>query len=210
MIFFYEKIWWFRKFFVPLHTKDEAINSGILSDLFLFSLTLISFYIMLSYQIYQSQLKDSPSFGKWYCRVVSSETLHIPELAEHMASHNTPLSKGFLEAVLKDAVSCINELALDGKRVILDNLVSFGLSVKHKMGADTADEFSIAKNVDSVVLQAIGVGEFSKSMLTKAAKLRESNSYMSPRTSTSSDTESPGTEPSAPDPSQGSGDDLGQ
>ena len=154
---------------------------------------------MLNYQIYQSQLKDSPSFGKWYCRVVSSETYHIPELAEHMASHNTPLSKGFLEAVLKDAVSCINELALDGKRVILDNLVSFGLSVKHKMGAETADEFSIAKNVESVVLQAIGVGEFSKSMLTQAAKLKESNSYVSPRSASSS------TEEETPNESGGSG-----
>ena len=166
---------------------------------------------MLSYQIYQSQLKDSPSFGKWYCRVVSSETYHIPELAEHMASHNTPLSKGFLEAVLKDAVSCINELTLDGKRVILDNLVSFGLSVKHKMGAETADEFSIAKNVESVVLQAIGVGEFSKSMLTKAAKLRESNSYASPRPpagSAGSGAETPGTEPV--DPGTDPSDDLGQ
>ena len=92
---------------------------------------------MLNYQIYQSQLKDSPSFGKYYARIVSQGTLHIPELAEHMASHNTPLAPGYLEAVLKEAVKCIKELALDGKRIILDDLASFGLSVKHKMGAAT-------------------------------------------------------------------------
>ena len=154
---------------------------------------------MVNYQIYQSQLKDSPSYGKWYCRVVSTDTLHIPELAAHRASNNTPLSKGFLEAVLKDAFACINELALDGKRIILDNLVSFGLSVKHKSGAATADEFSIAKNVESVVLQAIGVGEFSKSMLTQAAKLKESNPAVSPRSANSS------TEEEAPNESGGSG-----
>ena len=142
---------------------------------------------MLSYQIYQSQLKDSPSFGKWYARIVSQGTLHIPELAAHMASHNTPLSVGFLEAVLKDAVSCIKELSLDGKRVILDDLASFGLSIKHKTGAATADDFSVARNVESVVLQALGVGEFSKSMLTSQAKLRESNSYVSPRTTNAPD-----------------------
>ncbi|MGN0051902.1 MAG: hypothetical protein ACI37N_12060, partial [Prevotella sp.] len=89
--------------------------------------------------------------------------------------------------------------ALDGKRIILDNLVSFGLSVKHKSGAATADEFSIAKNVESVVLQAIGVGEFSKSMLTQAAKLKESNSYTSPRSTNSS------TEEETPNESGGSG-----
>ena len=154
---------------------------------------------MLTYQIYQSQLKDSPSFGKYYARIVSQGTLHIPELAAHMASHNTPLSKGFLEAVLKDAVSCINELALDGKRIILDNLASFGLSVKHKMGAATADEFNVAKNVESVVLQAIGVGEFSKSMLTQSAKLKESNSYVSPRSSsTDSGSDAEGESPVTP------------
>lgn len=142
---------------------------------------------MLNYQIYQSQLKDSPSFGKWYARIVSQGTLHIPELAAHMASHNTPLSVGFLEAVLKDAVSCIKELSLDGKRVILDDLASFGLSIKHKTGAATADDFSVARNVESVVLQALGVGEFSKSMLTSQAKLRESNSYVSPRTTNAPD-----------------------
>lgn len=151
---------------------------------------------MLNYQIYQSQLKDSPSFGKYYARIVSQGTLHIPELAEHMASHNTPLAPGYLEAVLKEAVKCIKELALDGKRIILDDLASFGLSVKHKMGAATADEFSVAKNVESVVLQSMGVGEFSKSMLTQSAKLKESNSYVSPRTASSSTEEETPVDPS--------------
>ena len=37
-------------------------------------------------------------------------------------STHAPLFKGILE----DAVGCIKELLLDGKRVQLDNLVSFG------------------------------------------------------------------------------------
>ncbi|MGN0282663.1 MAG: DNA-binding protein [Prevotella sp.] len=163
---------------------------------------------MVNYQIYQSQLKDSPSYGKFYCRIVSTDTLHIEDLAEHMAKHNTPLAPGYLKAVLEEAVSCIKELTLDGKRVILDNLVSFGLSVKHKMGAATADEFSVAKNVDSVVLQAIGLGEFSKSMLTQAAKLKESNSYVSPRTS-SSEEETPTTPPVTDEEENESGGQMG-
>ena len=138
---------------------------------------------MLKYQIYQSQLKDSPSFGKFYARIISDGTIDVKGLAEHMAKHNTPFSPGTITGIITDAISCIKELALDGKRITLDGLVSIGLSITHKMGAATADEFSVAKNVDKVKLVAMGVGEFSSSLLTTQAKLKESNTYQSPRTS---------------------------
>ena len=32
---------------------------------------------MLSYQIYQCKLKDTPAFGKWYARVVTDETIGV-------------------------------------------------------------------------------------------------------------------------------------
>ena len=165
---------------------------------------------MIKYQLYQSQLKDSPSYGKWYARVVSNETVDIKGLAEHMAAHNCPLSMGFLKAVLEQAVSCINEILLDGKRVILPNLASFGATIVHKSGAPSADDFSIAKNVEKVKLQAQGVGEFSAANLSQAARLKESTSYTSPRTTTStgSDTgEEEVTPPTTPEnPDNGDGD----
>ena len=34
------------------------------------------------------------AYGKYYARPVVTETIGIDELAEHMASHNTPFSKG--------------------------------------------------------------------------------------------------------------------
>ena len=141
--------------------------------------------IMLKYQIYKSMLKDSPSYGKYYARIVSDGTLDVKALAEHMAKHNTPFSPGTITGILTDAIACIKELALDGKRITLDGLVAIGLSITHKMGAATADEFSVSKNVDKVKLVAMGVGEFSSSLLTTQAKLKESNTYQSPRTSTS-------------------------
>jgi len=147
---------------------------------------------MLKYQIYQSKLKDSPSFGKYYARIISDGTVDVKALAEHMAKHNTPFSAGTITGILTDAIICIKELALDGKRIMLDGLVSIGLSITHKEGAATADEFSIAKNVDKVKLTAMGVGEFSRSLLTSQAKLKESNNYVSPRTSPSDETETPG------------------
>ena len=141
--------------------------------------------LMLKYQIYKSMLKDSPSYGKYYARIISDGTYDVKALAEHMSKHNSPFSPGTITGILTDAISCVKELALDGKRITLDGLVSIGLSITHKMGAATADEFSVSKNVDKVKLVAMGVGEFSSSILTTQAKLKESNTYQSPRTSTS-------------------------
>ena len=140
---------------------------------------------MLKYQIYKSMLKDSPSYGKYYARIISDGTYDVKALAEHMSKHNSPFSPGTITGILTDAISCVKELALDGKRITLDGLVSIGLSITHKMGAATADEFSVSKNVDKVKLVAMGVGEFSSSILTTQAKLKESNTYQSPRTCTS-------------------------
>ena len=141
--------------------------------------------LMLKYQIYNSMLKDSPSYGKYYARIISDGTYDVKALAEHMSKHNSPFSPGTITGILTDAISCVKELALDGKRITLDGLVAIGLSITHKMGAATADEFSVSKNVDKVKLVAMGVGEFSSSLLTTQAKLKESNTYQSPRTSTS-------------------------
>ena len=166
---------------------------------------------MLKYQIYQSQLKDSPSYGKYYARIISDGTVDVKGLAEHMAKHNTPFSPGTITGILTDAIACIKELALDGKRITLDGLLSIGLSISHKMGVDSADEFSISKCVDKVKLVALGVGEFSSSLLTTQAKLKESNTYQSPRTgsTTTGAPENPGTDPDdggeVVDPGSGSG-----
>ena len=166
---------------------------------------------MLKYQIYQSQLKDSPSYGKYYARIISDGTVDVKGLAEHMAKHNTPFSPGTITGILTDAIACIKELALDGKRITLDGLLSIGLSISHKMGVDSADEFSISKCVDKVKLVALGVGEFSSSLLTTQAKLKESNTYQSPRTgsTTTEDPEFPGSDRDdggeVVDPGSGSG-----
>ena len=165
---------------------------------------------MLKYQIYKSMLKDSPSYGKYYARIISDGTYDVKALAEHMSKHNSPFSPGTITGILTDAISCVKELALDGKRITLDGLVSIGLSITHKMGAATADEFSVSKNVDKVKLVAMGVGEFSSSILTTQAKLKESNTYQSPRTSTSTTSPDDGGEtPGGSDNTGGGSDNTG-
>lgn len=149
---------------------------------------------MLKYQIYQSQLKGSTAYGKWYCRIVSTKTMNVAEVAEHMHAHHTPFSSGTITGIITDAVRCTKELLLEGKKVYWDNLASFGLSIEHNYGAATADEFTVAKNVKNVKLTAQGVGEFSKNILSGKATLREAKEYLSPKTGMSGGS-SGGTEP---------------
>ena len=147
---------------------------------------------MLKFQIYQSQLKGTSAYGKYFARIVTDQSLDIDGLATHMADHNTPFSRGTIKGILEDAVGCIKELLLDGKRVQLNNLVSFGLGIEHTEGADTADKFSVQRNVKSVKLIAQGIGSFSKSTLTSGARLAENRSYVSPKSGC------PSTEPETP------------
>ena len=147
---------------------------------------------MLKYQIYQSKLAGTSAYGKFYARIVTDQSIDVASLAEHMANHNTPFSRGTIKGILEDAISCIKELLLDGKRVQLDNLVSFGLGIEHIMGAETADQFSVQRNVKSVKLIAQGIGTFSKSTLTSGASLSENRSYVSPKSG------GPSTEPETP------------
>ena len=74
----------------------------------------------------------------------------------------------------------------------INNLVSFGLGIEHTEGADTADKFSVQRNVKSVKLIAQGIGSFSKSTLTSGARLAENRSYVSPKSG------GPSTEPETP------------
>ena len=49
---------------------------------------------MIELNISKNTTTGSPGFNKWYPRVDYKETISIDRLAEHMAEHNTPFSKG--------------------------------------------------------------------------------------------------------------------
>ena len=74
------------------------------------------------------------AYGKYYARPVVTETIGIDKLAEHMASHNTPFSKGAIKGLLTDMVSCVKELVLQNKAVKIDNLAIFSIGIINKIG----------------------------------------------------------------------------
>ena len=70
---------------------------------------------MLLYVLKLNQNAKMPeAYGKYYAYPVITQTVDIDGLAEHMASHNTPFSKGAIKGMITDMVSCVKELTLQG------------------------------------------------------------------------------------------------
>ena len=125
---------------------------------------------MLRISLYQNNNEKSQAYQKWYPRVVAEETIGLDELAEHMASHNTPFSKGAIKGILTDAVVCTKELLLLGKNVKFPDLAIFSIGLKVKGGADTKADFSVAKYIIGLKLRARATGELSSANLNTSIK----------------------------------------
>ena len=131
---------------------------------------------MLHYKLYQNKQATSKTFGKWYGRAVNSEIKNIDGLAEHMAYHNTPFSKGVIKGIITDMVSCIRELALNGIAVKLDDLAIFSVGIK-TTPANSAAEFSATSNLNGYRLRARATGQFSPAELATVASISEQDEY---------------------------------
>ena len=126
---------------------------------------------MIRIKVYQNNNQNSQAYNKWYPRVVTEETIGLDELAEHMASHNTPFSKGAIKGILTDAVVCTKELLLLGKNVKFPDLAIFSIGLKLKNGgAPTKDDFTVAKYIDGLRLRARATGELKTSNLDTTIK----------------------------------------
>ena len=127
---------------------------------------------MIRIVLYQNtNQKIAEACGKWFPRVVSEETIGPEELAAHMASHNTPYSKGAILGMLTDAAACTKELLLLGKNVKFSDIAIFSLGLKVKGGALTKEDFSVAKYILGLKLRARATGELKTENLDTTIKL---------------------------------------
>ena len=111
------------------------------------------------------------AFGKVYARPVVTQTINLDGLAEHMAEHNTGFSPGSVKGLLTDMVRCIKELVLKGIAVKIDDLAIFSIGLRTKSGADSKDDFSVAKNIAGVKLRARATGSLTSEVLNLDATL---------------------------------------
>lgn len=127
------------------------------------------------YKLAKNNNQKSTQFGKYSGRAVVTETKGIAELAAHMAGHGSPYSRGTIQGVITDMVSCIRELALSGVATKLDNLAIFSLGFQTSHAA--AGEFTVKDNVKRFKLRARATGEFSSSELKNSVNISEWSEY---------------------------------
>ena len=136
---------------------------------------------MIFYVLRQNNNDKSSCYGKYFAFPVMTETVNLDGLAQHMASHNSPYSKGAIKGILTDMVGCIKELLLEGKNVKIADLAIFSLGIKNtKGGANDPEDFSVTKNVQSVKLRARATGELIAKNLNLDASLKKASSLTTP------------------------------
>lgn len=104
---------------------------------------------MIDYSVYmQPNPMDETAAPKAYAKAQMRENMTFAKFVNHIASHNGSFSRGTVKGVLSDAVSCLVEQLLEGKKVALGELGSFWLSLT-STGADSLESFS-ASNIKEV------------------------------------------------------------
>lgn len=93
---------------------------------------------------YQNNNSSSTSFGKWFGRVVYTETISTEDFAKHISTHGSPFDRATIQGVLMSACDCLVELVKDSKRVRLGDLGTFYLSANSEH-SDTEEEFTVDK-----------------------------------------------------------------
>lgn len=127
---------------------------------------------MLLFKLVQNSNKDMvKAYKRYFAYPVVTDTVDLSGLAAHMASHNTGFSPGQVKGILTDMVRCIKELVLNGIAVKIEDLAIFTIGIENKEGSLTKDDFSVAKNIESVKLRARATGEFTRAKLNLEASL---------------------------------------
>ena len=137
---------------------------------------------MILYVLKKNNNQHSAAFGKYFAYPVIEETVTLEGLAEHMANHNTPFSKGAIKGLLTDMVGCIKELLLEGKNVKIADLAIFSLGIKNNKGVLDPDTFTVSKNIKGVKLRARATGELIAKSLNLEASLKKASATTKPVT----------------------------
>ena len=115
---------------------------------------------MIQYVLKKNINEKMPNaYGKFFAYPVITQTYDIDQLVDHMASHNTPFSRGAIKGMITDMVACIRELVLQGIAVKIADLAILSIGIKNKAGAASEKEFTIAKNIEGLKIRARGTGD---------------------------------------------------
>ena len=104
--------------------------------------------IMINYSVFmlpnQMNKDEAP---KAYAKAQVKEVMTFRQFVDHIADHGGH-KRGQVKGVLSDTCSCLVEQLLEGKKVLLDELGDFWISIT-SMGAESCEAFT-SKNITGV------------------------------------------------------------
>lgn len=104
---------------------------------------------MINYSVYMMGNPIKPEeTPKAYAKNQVNEIWTMEKFARHIADHNGVYSRGTVKGVISDMCECIVEQLLNGNKVQLGELGTFGISIGCT-GAESIEKFS-AKNIVEV------------------------------------------------------------
>ena len=126
------------------------------------------------YDVYKNTNELNTAFGKYFGRIVHTETMNTRKLARHIAEHGSVYTQDVVEGVLTKAEACIIEMLLESKKVKLEGLGTFYLMAENKKGgAVSIDKFNPKSSFKGLHIrflpdQGDEAGLNSKGVLAKA------------------------------------------
>ena len=121
---------------------------------------------MINYRVYmlpnQMNKEEAP---KAYAKAQVKEVMTFRQFVAHIAEHGGH-KRGQVKGVLSDTCSCLVEQLLEGKKILLDDLGNFWISLT-SMGAENCEAFT-AKNITGVKI-IFTPGEDFENLLGRAS-----------------------------------------
>ena len=104
---------------------------------------------MIDYSVYMMRNPLKPELPeKAYAKNQVSEIWPLEKFAKHIADHNGVYSRGMVKGVISDMCECLVEQLLNGVRIEMAELGTFGISISSE-GAESIDKFT-ARNIKAV------------------------------------------------------------
>ena len=104
---------------------------------------------MIDYSVYMmipTYSKDETP--KAYAKNQVSEIWSLEKFAKHISDHNGVYSRGTVKGVISDMCECLVEQLLNGNKIQLGELGTFGISISSE-GAESIEKFT-SKNIKAV------------------------------------------------------------
>jgi len=98
------------------------------------------------YEVKKNMNTASKTYGQWYGRAKSLETMNTRKLAQHISEHGSIYTSDVVFGVLEKFRSCLVEMLLNSKKVKIDGLGTFYCTLE-SAGASSKEKYNTQEHI---------------------------------------------------------------